>query len=205
VIVFLVHVADYDLPLLLEALGSLDAELARIHYAVRDLAAWPAAESPDVFRARAAIRRAFAAVRTMRGLMVMPTEHSVETRAFALRARGIVISLQLVELRHADVREIVAAAGTSLEGFVAYVMAQIGRANMLWVGRPDDEDALARAERAFDLVGRDPLVSAVLAHGRASRDGHVRATCATLAALLGGRAESNPASVSTACSCREVG
>jgi hypothetical protein len=203
--VFLVLVADHNLPLLLEALGSVDAELARIHYAVRDFAAWPAPESPDLLRTRAAIRRAFAALRAMRALLVVQTDRSVETRASALRARGVVVSLQLVELRHADVGNLLAAAGTSVEAFAAYVLAQIGRANALWVGRSDDEDALERAERAFDRVGRDPLVASVLAHGSASRDAHVRATCATLGALLGLRAELRPVSVPSVSPSQEAG
>lgn len=179
------------MPLLLEALGSLDAELARIHYALRDLAAWPSTDSPDLARARAAIRRAFAGLRNMRGLLVQPSDDSYECRASALRARGIVVMLQLVELGGHDLGDALDASFATLEAFTAHVLAGVGRANTLWIGRPGDLTALVRAERAFAEIAADPGVASVIARGVIARSPLTRVTWMTLRALLDEHGDAN--------------
>lgn len=181
------------MPLLLEALGSVDTELARVTYALRDLAAWPAYDSPDLGRARAAIRRAFAGLRTVRSWLVEAGDDSPEIRACALRARGIVVLLQLAELRHHDLGDALGASFTSLDAFAEHVLACVGRANTCWVGHADDPTALIRAEQSFAEIATDPAVANVLARGALATNPHVRLTWATLGALLdapGGGTES---------------
>lgn len=176
--------AGPSLPLLLEALGGLDAELARIHYALRDLAAWPSPDSPDLARARAAIRRTFAGLRNMRSLLVQPNDDSYDTRASALRARGIVVLLQLAELGGHDLGDALGTSFATLEAFTAHVLAGVGRANAVWVGRNGDLSALVRAEQVFGEIAVDPEVASVIARGRLAKNPHVRLTWTTLGALL---------------------
>lgn len=175
------------MPLLLEALGSVDAELARVHYALRDLAAWPTYDSPDLARARAAIRRAFSGLRTVREWLVEAGDDSPEVRACALRARGIVVVLQLAELRHHDLGAAVGASFATLDSFAEHVLACVGRANTCWVGRTNDPSALTRAEQAFAAIAADPEVANVLARGLLATNPQVRLIWATLAALLDAR------------------
>lgn len=183
-LVFVAFVGDTKLPLLLEALGSVDAELARVHYALREFAAWPASDSPDIVRARAAIRRAFMTVRAMREALVAPAFASVEARASSLRARSIVIQLQLAQLRGVNSIAFAMTEFGTLEAFASYVLAAIGRANTVWVGHPNKEAVLSAAEDMYADVGREPRIRQVLARGLVSSDLHTRLTCATLAALL---------------------
>lgn len=174
------------IPLLLEALGSIYTELARMNYAVRDLAAWPSPDSPDLARIRKAMRRGFAHVRQMQHLVVLldDDDTSWEGRAASLRARGIVVLLQLAGLRGHDLGELLGSSFVSLEALTTFMIAEVGRANTYWVGRPANLDALARAERAFADIGRVPAMEALLVRGESSRDPHIRLTCATLGALL---------------------
>jgi len=204
-VVFPALVGDTNLPLLLEALGSVDAELARIHYALRDLAAWPASDSPDLARARVAIQRGFAGVRSMRALLVQRGDDYYESRASSLRARAIVVLLQLVELRGHDVGDVLGRSFASLEAFIAHVLAEVGRANTRWIGHSGDASALLRAEQAFAEIGHDPSVASVLARAALSKNPQVRLTCATLGALLGSTVELTVSSMSSSSPSREVG
>lgn len=173
------------MPLLLEALGGVDAELARVHYALRELAAWPTHDPSDFARARAAIRRAFAGVGTVRALTVEASDDSPGIRATALRARGIVVLLQLAELRHHDLGDALGPSFATLDSFGERVLDCVSRANACWVGRPDDPSALTRAEQAFAAAGADPELANVLARGVLALNPPVRLIWSTLSALLG--------------------
>ena len=188
---------DVRLPLVLEALGSVDAELARIHYALRDLAAWPSAESPALPRAREAVRRGFACLRTIQDLLVHPPRDSYDERASSLRARSVVVVLQLTQLRGYERPDVVGTSFATVDAFADHVLQAIGRANAQWVRHGADVNALLRAERAFGEVGHDPRVASALQHGASSRDPHVRRTFAALVALFDLAAHTVPVPLTT--------
>jgi hypothetical protein len=185
-------------PLVLEAVEQLQAELLRIHHNVRAVAVWPQSSEAEIASIRACLRRASAVMRGIRDhvLELGGDSEADALRASSLRSRGIVLAIQLSELEQAA-RGLYEAAPSrrfpDVFAFKDYLLGEVGRINASWIaetkhGDPRDlaseRETLARAEAAYIALGREPEVAEFLAWGIHRQSFAVRSVCRVLAALL---------------------
>jgi hypothetical protein len=186
-------------PLVLEAVERLEAEILRIHHNVRAIAAWPTDSAAEITSIRAAIRRACESIRGIQNQVLVRTDvpPSDALRASSLRARAIVLSVQLSEMERAAR----GLAGSPMAGrfpdvwaFKDYLLGEIGRINAQWIteskragnaGTPFDGAILERAEAAYRSLGQDQDVAIFVAWALSSESYALREASRVIAALLG--------------------
>jgi hypothetical protein len=181
--------------LVLEAAEQLDAELRRLHHGLRDVAAWPRSSGQEVANMRAALRRAFGTVRAICEYVIECSE--VETsgmRASALRARGVVLAIELSELKRMEC----GATGSGwpshrfadVEMFREYLLGEVGRINSRWIASQkqaiaNELEIVEGGETAYVALGCDPDVAEVLAWGWSVAPQAMRRPWRIIASLLG--------------------
>jgi hypothetical protein len=182
----------------LEALERVDAELRRIHATVRNFVAWPDAARDEAQNAFATLRRAFAITRETRAEVLDPERlaHSARVRESSLRARTVVLAMQLSELEHfantaANLEP--TAFAEDVTCFRAHVLRHVGVVNARWslatrALATDDDEIVGRlldvAEAEFLALGRDPATVRFLARGISHEHQVVAMACRVVAALL---------------------
>lgn len=193
-----------DLPLVLEAVEALGAELARLTQQATSLggvlsARERAATVTKLRRAQASVNRALAAVRD--SVLESADELSIERFESAFRARSIVLQLQLQRLKQIEpqvAHRLWPASGRfkSVDDVSAFVLDRIGRLNAAWSEErrgvrqnhsPDSPTliaAVARAEHALIAIGKDSDVASFLAVGASLTCEEFRTPCRVIAALL---------------------
>jgi hypothetical protein len=186
-------------PLVLEAVEQLQAELVRIHHNVRAVAAWPQSSEAEIASIRACLRRASAVTRGIQDhvLELGGDGEADALRASSLRSRGIVIAIQLSELERAArglYEDPPSRRFPDAFAFKDFVLGEVGRINASWIAEAKQDEAsdlarerdlLARAEAAYAALGRDPDVAEFLAWGIHRQSFVFRSVCRVLAALLG--------------------
>lgn len=187
-----------DVALVLEAAELLDSELMNIHYRLRDLAAWP--RECDVASIRVSLRAVLLLTRGLRdqALAARLNTGSTELRAASLRARGVVVALQVSVLERAIETstcgvEATAVTKAAFARFSERLLGYVGRINASWIleanrlpraARADFDSVLDRAEEGYSALGRDEELVAVITRGCADRPGVVSSACRVLAAIL---------------------
>jgi hypothetical protein len=186
------------IPLVLEAVERLERELLRIHHNVRGVAAWPTNSAEEIKSIRASIRRAYEVTRAVRHQVLARSDINPPNalRASSLRARGIVLAVELSELER-SARGFAASppAGgfPDVCAFKDHLLGEIGRINAQWIidakqtgleGGAAERAILERAEAAYASLGQDPNVAGFVAWGVGSESFGLRAASRVLAALL---------------------
>jgi hypothetical protein len=193
-------------PLVLEAVERLEGELLRIHHNVRGIAAWPTNSAAEITSIRAAIRRAYEVTRAVRHQVLNrgAIAPSNALRASSLRARGIVLAVELSELER-GARGLEGSPPASrfadVLGFKDYLLGEIGRINAQWIadtrrvandGGVAERAILDRAEAAYASLGQDPNVAGFLVWAIGRESYALRGASRVLAALLDVRVPNDP-------------
>ncbi len=144
---------------------------------------------------RAALRRAFGTVRAICEYVIESCE--VETsgmRASALRARGVVLAIELSELKRMECGS--AESGwpshrfADAEMFREYLLGEVGRINARWIAShkqaiANELEIVEGGESAYVALGCDPAVAEVLAWGWSVAPQAMRRPWRIIASLLG--------------------
>ena len=185
-------------PLVLEAVECLEAELLRIHHATRAIAAWPTDSAAEIASIRAAIRRACDVTRGITNNVLASSEGAAADalRASSLRARGIVLAVELSALEH-GARGLIGSPPNSRFADVwelkAHLLGEVGRINAQWLidsrqfpvhDGAKVRELLDRTEAAYAALGRDPNVAGFLAWAIGRESYVLRCSCRVLAVLL---------------------
>jgi hypothetical protein len=191
-------VTSAHVPLVLEAVECLEAELLRIHHATRAIAAWPTDSASELTSIRAAIRRACDVTRGITNNVLASSEGAASNalRASSLRARGIVLAVELAALED-GARGLVGSPPHSRFSDVwelkDYLLGEISRINAQWLTEsrhfhthdgPGVRELLDRTEAAYAALGRDPNVAGFLAWAVGRESYALRCASRVLAVLL---------------------
>jgi len=190
-------------PLLLEAVEQLDAELLRIHRGTCAVAASPGEHLATVTNLSRAVKRASRALRSVReNVLDSAAELTIDRFESAFRARTIVLQLQLQTLKQLEpqvAHRLWPASGRfqSVDDVREFLLDRIGRLNAHWAedrrahARDDERPgyrvlvaAVAKAERALTAIGEDSDVISFLAVGASLTCEDFRTACRVIAALL---------------------
>jgi hypothetical protein len=185
-------------PLVLEAVERLHAELLRIHHNVRAIAAWPTDSAAEIRSIRASIRRAHDVIRGIECHVLVRTDSTPSNalRASSLRARGIVLAVELSELERAA-HGLAGPPSSSrfpdVWAFKDHLLGEIGRINAQWIAEskreataetPIERAILDRAEAAYASLGQDTDVETFLTWAVGSESHALREASRVIAALL---------------------
>jgi hypothetical protein len=185
-------------PLVLEAVECLEAELLRIHHATRAIAAWPTDSAAEIASIRAAIRRACDVTRGITNNLLASSEGAASDalRASSLRARGIVLAVELSALEH-GARGLAGSPPNSrfadVSEFKEYLVGEISRINAHWLTESRHfyvqhgasvRELLDHTEAAYAALGREPNVAGFLAWAVDRESYALRCASRVLATLL---------------------
>jgi hypothetical protein len=192
-------------PLVLEAVERLEAEILRIHHNVRAIAAWPTNSAAEITSIRAAIRRAREVTRGIKHHVLVRADltPSDALRASSLRARGIVLAVELSELER-GARGLVGSPQDNrfpdVWAFKDHLLTEIGRINAHWNAESKRESTptaneraiLDRAAAAYAALGQDPDIAAFLAWAIGRESYALREASRVIAALLDAPVSGDP-------------
>ncbi|MFT3700179.1 MAG: hypothetical protein QM831_43940 [Kofleriaceae bacterium] len=146
---------------------------------------------------RAAVRRALAATQEVRRYaLVDPDGDDTDTRASALRARGMIVALRSADLRRLNRNEgryQPIGRFSTLDACIEFLLGEIGKINATWIAEVreaveqhvwEPDETIVRAESAYVELGRDLDVIAVLEWGVRSESPVIRSSCRDIAGVL---------------------